>query len=84
MSSWLKCSLEPGMLPGEYAAETRTSDGRIISLFVPEDMVRADDRMIFVHVLKEDSGTSLVRLPSPAFEVSSQTVRVPTSAVVKT
>jgi hypothetical protein len=84
MSSWLKCSLGPGMLPGEYAVEMQTSDGRTISLFVPEDKVRADERLISVHILEENSGASLVRLPSPAFEISSRTVKVPSNTLVRT
>lgn len=84
MSSWLKCSLEPGMLPGEYAVEMQTSEGRTVSLFAPEDKVRANDRLIRIEILKENSVASLVCLPSPAFEISSRTVEVPSSAAIKT
>jgi hypothetical protein len=46
MSSWLKCSLEPGMLSGEYAVETQTSEGKTISLFASDDKVRVEDNLV--------------------------------------
>ena len=48
MSSWLKCSLEPGMFPGEYAVEMETSEAGKISLFAPEDKVKADQNLVRV------------------------------------
>ena len=83
MSSWLRCSLEPGMLPGEYAIETQTAEGRTVSLFASEDQVKADEGLVRVEVLENGRDAALVRLPSPALEVSSRTVTVPSSAVVK-
>jgi len=84
MSSWLKCSLEPGMLPGEYAVEMETSEVGRISLFVPEDKVKADKNLVRVEVLQDNNGGGIiVCLPSPAFEISSRTVKVPQSAVVR-
>ena len=76
MSAWVICSIEEGMLPGEYAVQMDTVDGRI-SLFAPEHKVRADENLMSVQRLHDDNGSGiLVRLPSPPFEISSQNVRV--------
>lgn len=83
MSSWLVCKLEPGMFPGEYAIETQTAEGSTVSLFASEDDVMADKGLLRVEVLENRPGATLVRLPSPALEVSSRTVTVPSSAVVQ-
>lgn len=82
MSSWLRCEVEPGMLPGEYAVETETAAGSKVSLFAPEDKVRASEKLMRIEVLEESSGAILVRLPSPALEISSQEVTVPRKSVV--
>lgn len=83
MSSWLRCSLEPGMLRGEYAVEMDTSAGRI-SLFAPEDKVNPDQNLVRVDVVQDNNGGGvLVYLPAPPFEIPSRTVRVPQSAVVR-
>jgi hypothetical protein len=84
MSSWLKCSLEPGMLPGEYAVEMETSEVGRISLFVPEDKVRAEDKLVRVDVVQDNNGGGvIVCLPAPPFEISSRTVKVPKNSVVR-
>ncbi len=84
MSSWLRCSLEPGMLPGEYAVEMETSEVGRISLFAPEHKVRADQNLVRVEVIQDTNGGGvLVRLPAPPFEISSQTVKVPRNTIVK-
>jgi hypothetical protein len=77
MSSWVKCSIERGMLPGEYAVEMETSDVGMISLFAPEDKVRVDRNLMSVQKLHDGNGSGvLVRLPAQPFEISSQNVRV--------
>jgi len=43
MSSWVKCSIGQGMLPGEYAVEVVTLDVGNVSLFASEDKVRVDE-----------------------------------------
>ena len=84
MTFWLRCSLEKGMLPGEYAVEMETSDAGRISLFASEDKVKADEKLVRVDMLQDSNGGGvLVFLPSPAFEISSRTVRVPQGNVVK-
>jgi hypothetical protein len=84
MTSWLRCSLEPGMLPGEYAVEMETSEAGKISLFAPEDKVKADQNLVRVEVLQDNNGGGvIVRLPAPAFEISSRTVKVPQNTVVR-
>lgn len=84
MTSWLRCSLERGMLPGEYAVEMETSDLGRISLFAPEDKVKADENLVRVDVVQDNNGGGVVvYLPAPPFEVSSRTVKVPRSSIVK-
>jgi hypothetical protein len=78
MTFWVRCSLEQGMLPGEYAVEMNTSEAGRISLFAPEDKVRPDENLMRVEMLQEGNGSGvLVRLPAPPFEIASQNVRVP-------
>ena len=78
MTLWVRCSLEQGMLPGEYAVEMNTSEAGRISLFAPEDKIRADKNLMRVEMLQEGNGSGvLVRLPAPPFEIASQNVRVP-------
>ena len=84
MSSWVKCSIEEGMLPGEYAVEMDTSNVGRISLFAPADKVRLDENLMSVQRLQDGSGSGiLVHLPAPPFEISSQNVRVPQQNLVR-
>jgi len=72
------------MLPGEYAVEMETSEVGRISLFATEDKVRADQNLVRVEVLEDNNGGGvIVRLPSPAFEISSRTVKVPQNTVIR-
>ena len=83
MSSWLECSLTPGMFPGEYAVEVETSESGRISLFAPENKVRRDPNLLRVDVLQDNNGGGvLVYLPAPAFEISSRAVTVPHGSVI--
>lgn len=83
MSSWVRCSIEQGMLPGEYAVEMETSDVGRISLFAPADKVRVEQELMSVQELHDGNGSGvLVRLPAPPFEIASQNVRVPRSNLV--
>ena len=82
MSAWLRCSVERGMFPGEYAVEMETSEAGRISLFVPAEKVRPDERLVRIEVIEENGGGVLVCLPSAAFEISSRTVKVPRSTLV--
>jgi hypothetical protein len=82
-NAWLKCSIGPGMLPGEYAVETETVSNGTISLFAPEDKVRAEQNLMRVQKLHDGNGSGvLVRLPAQPFEISSQNVRVPRKNLV--
>ncbi len=84
MTSWLKCSIEPGMLPGEYAVEMETSEVGKISLFAPEDKIRVGDNLMRVEILQDNNGGGVfVRLPAAPFEISSQTVKVPQNNIVR-
>jgi hypothetical protein len=72
------------MLPGEYAVEMDTSEAGRISLFAPEDKVRRDQNLVRVDVVQDNNGGGvLVYLPAAPFEISSRTVRVPQSSVVR-
>lgn len=84
MSSWVRCSIEQGMLPGEYAVEVETTEVGRISLFAPEDKVKADRNLMRVEMLQDGNGSGvLIRLPAPPFEISSQNVRVPRNNLVR-
>ena len=83
MSVWVICSIERGMLPGEYAVEMDTVDVGRISLFAPEDKVRVEQNLMRVQRLHDGNGSGvLVRLPAQPFEISSQNVRVPRNNLV--
>ena len=83
MSAWVICSIERGMLPGEYAVVMDTVDAGRISLFAPEDKVKVDENLMRVQKLHDVNGTGvLVRLPAQPFEISSQNVRVPRENLV--
>ena len=83
MNAWVRCFVERGMLPGEYAVEMDTVDAGRISLFAPEDKVRATENLMRVQRLQDGSGSGvLVRLPAQPFEISSQNVRVPRNNLV--
>jgi len=83
MSAWVICSIERGMLPGEYAVEIDTVDLGRISLFAPEDKVEVEENLMRVQRLHDGNGSGvLVRLPAQPFEVSSQNVRVPQDSLV--
>jgi hypothetical protein len=84
MTSWVRCDIERGMLPGEYAVEMDTSEVGKISLFAPADKVRVEQNLMRVEMLQEGNGSGvLVRLPAPPFEISSQNVRVPQNNLVR-
>jgi len=83
MSAWVICSIERGMLPGEYAVEIDTVDLGRISLFAPEDKVEVEENLMRVQRLHDGNGSGvLVRLPAQPFEISFQNVRVPQDSVV--
>lgn len=83
MIAWVRCSIEPGMLPGEYAVEMDTIDVGRISLFAPEDKVRVGQNLMSVQKLNDGKGSGiLVRLPAQPFEISSQNVSVHRSNLV--
>jgi hypothetical protein len=81
---WLRCKIRPGSLAREYAVTIKTSDGDLISLFAPEEFIRASqpegEGQISVDVVDSDSEFSLVSLPRPTFEQGSF-AKVPRQAV---
>jgi hypothetical protein len=82
MTSWLKCDVTKGMMPGEFAVVMSISGGRQISLFAAERFVRTDPGRLLVTVVDEKRGKALVYLPSSPFEISSRTVTVPARELV--
>lgn len=65
MLSWLRCrSVSPGMLPGEFAVVTSTSEGREISLFASKDFVEEKQALLQVTVLDRVGDRILISLPS--------------------
>ena len=72
------------MFPSEYAVEMDTSEAGKISLFAPADKVREADSLMRVEMLQDNNGGGVfVRLPARPFEISSQTVKVPSNAVIR-
>src|SRR5258706_1167580 len=69
---WLRCRIQPGSLAREYAVTIKTSDGDLISLFAPEEFIRASqpegEAQISVDVVDSDAEFALVVLPRETFE----------------
>ena len=83
MTFWLRCSLERGMFPCEYAVEMETLSAGRISLFAPDYKVKVDENLVRVEMLQDnDDDEVFVRLPSPPLEITSQTVKVSRSSIV--
>jgi hypothetical protein len=82
MTSWLKCDVTKGMMPGEFAVVMSISGGRQISLFAAERFVRTDPGRLLVTVVDKKMNEALVYLPSSPFEISSRTVTVPIRELV--
>lgn len=76
MIGWLKAKVNRGQFPGEYVVVTSTSDGQVISMFAPDDVVDAKKNLVRVEVLDSSGDAALVYLPAKPFEVPSQTVKV--------
>lgn len=76
MNTWIKCSIEPGMLPGEYAVSVNTMSG-LVSLFAQAEKVNTELGLLSVERFGDVGNGLLVRLPSDPFEVSGRNVRVP-------
>ena len=79
MNTWIKCSAEPGMLPGELAVVVDTLTGPV-SLFTQSDKVNVELGLLNVERFGEYGGGLLVRLPSYPFEVPNRNVCVPVEA----
>lgn len=79
----LKCTFEAGMFPAEYAVETMTSDGKMISLFTSDDFLSKDRNLLLVNIIDRTQDIFLVRLPSYPLEVSSRFVSVPAANIVE-
>lgn len=77
MTSWLKCDVTDGMMPGEFAVVMNVSGGRQISLFAAAQFVRTNPGRLLVTVMEWEKDKALVYLPSNPFEISSRTVTVP-------
>lgn len=80
--AWLKCSIEPGMLPNEFAVELNTLNVGKISLFADKEKVRPDESLMRVELLASGD-SALVRLPSYPFEISNRNVWVSSDALIE-
>jgi hypothetical protein len=76
MEQWLRCTITPGMFPGEVGVEALQFDGSPISLFAPEDSAdweeplnkdRAVAGWLRVRVVERKGDHVLVRLPRECF-----------------
>jgi hypothetical protein len=76
--SWLRCEVETGMLPGEFAVAIQTSGGKV-SLFAPSEKVKQSaagtDGLLQVELIDENAEFGLVKLPRTPMD-GSQVVRV--------
>jgi hypothetical protein len=77
MASWLRAKVNRGQFPGEFTVVTSTSDGQVISMFAPGEVVDPAKHLVRVQVLESAGDAALVYLPVKPFEGPSQTIRVP-------
>lgn len=82
MKTWLKCSIEDGMLPGEHAVEVDTTNAGPVSLFADDRVVRRVDSLLNVEVVESYESDILIRLPALPFEITSRYVRVDRENIV--
>ena len=74
---WVRCKVANGMTPGELCIELKTSEGKQVSLFAPEDYVDSKKGLLRVNVLENSLNSCLVYLPAEPFEVGSRFINVP-------
>jgi hypothetical protein len=83
MTSWLRCRVSQGMLPGEFTVVTNTAEGKEISLFAPAQFVLEGQGLIAVTIIDQQADRSLVALPVEPLETPSKTVTVATKELVQ-
>lgn len=86
MEHWLPCRVYPGQFSVEFAVVIRQSDGREVSLFVPQDLVDCTQAPSFDHPtpgwiqvepMQQQGKLTLVYLPRSTLE-NGQYITVPT------
>lgn len=82
MTSWLRCRVSKGMLPGEFTIITSTAEGREISLFAPAQFVQEGKGLIEVTILDQQADRALISLPAEPLETQSKTVTVSVKELV--
>lgn len=68
---WLRCEIFPGMFSTELAIQITTTDGYLLSFFLPRDSVREVDSTIGeieVELIERGSDFGFVLLPRRTFE----------------
>jgi hypothetical protein len=74
--AWLQCEVKPGMFEDEVAICITTTDGNVLSFFIPSDFVRSfggrpEEKAIPVDVVDRNSQVGVVSLPRRSFEGST-------------
>lgn len=82
MTSWLRCRVTKGMLPGEFTIVTSTAEGKEISLFAPAQFVQEREGLLEVTVLDKQADRALISLPAEPLETPSKTVTVSVKELV--
>jgi len=80
---WLKCEINDGMLPGEYAIATKTIEGKFISLFAPKDFVDKEERLLKINILNIFTDRLLIYLPFSPFEIPSRSIMVSLKDIIE-
>ena len=68
---WLRCEIFPGMFSTELAVQITTTDGHLLSFFLPKDSVRELDSTsgeIEVELIEKGPDFGFVLLPQRTFE----------------
>ena len=70
---WLKCEVASGMLQKEQTVTLTTADGKTLSLFAADEMVKTvtGGSAISVELVDQNSTHALVRLPATTLEGSA-------------
>jgi hypothetical protein len=82
----VRCEKSPGQFPNEYAILINLADGKRVSFFADEDLVKHDDQQDFIQVLtfdqESDADENTVLLPNEAFENGTRWAKVRRADVV--
>ena len=76
--AWLRCEVYPGMFSDEVAIGVTTDEGKVVSFFLPNYLVK--DHEIAVGVIAQNGEYGVVTLPQRTFE-GSNAARVPMTSL---